>query len=82
MSQSLRAELRPLRIVNALVGPLDDECHRAVPPPKVSPAALATAMVRALSDGIEDLAVGDVAQDLLTRWKENPTTLVRELAAG
>jgi len=82
MSQSLRSGLRPLRVVNALVGPLDDEWHQAVPPPKVSPAALAGAVVRALRDGIEDLAVGDVAQDLLTRWKENPTTLARELAAG
>ena len=81
LSQSLRSELRPLRVVNALVGPLDDEWHQAVPPPKVSPAALAGAVVRALRDGIEDLAVGDVAQDLLTRWKENPTTLARELAA-
>jgi uncharacterized OB-fold protein/NAD(P)-dependent dehydrogenase (short-subunit alcohol dehydrogenase family) len=82
LSQTLRAELRPLRIVNALVGPLDDEWHQAVPPPKVSPAALAAAVVRALRDGIEDLAVGEVAQDLLTRWKESPTTLARELAAG
>ena len=82
LSQSLRAELRPLRVVNALVGPLDDEWHQAVPPPKVSPAALAAAVVRALRDGIEDLAVGEVAQDLLNRWKENPTTLARELAAG
>ena len=82
LSQSLRAELRPLRVVNALVGPLDDEWHQAVPPPKVSPATLAAAVVRALRDGIEDLAVGEVAQDLLTRWKESPTTLARELAAG
>jgi NAD(P)-dependent dehydrogenase (short-subunit alcohol dehydrogenase family)/uncharacterized OB-fold protein len=82
MSQSLRAELRPIRVINALVGPLDDEWHQAVPPPKVTPAALAAAVVRALRDGIEDLAVGEVAQDVLTRWKENPTTLARELAAG
>jgi NAD(P)-dependent dehydrogenase (short-subunit alcohol dehydrogenase family)/uncharacterized OB-fold protein len=82
LSQSLRAELRPIRVINALVGPLDDEWHQAVPPPKVSPAALAAAVVRALRDGIEDLAVGDIAENLLTRWKENPTTLARELAAG
>ena len=82
LSHSLRSALLPLRVVNALVGPLDDEWHQAVPPPKVSPAALATAVVRALRDGIEDLAVGDVAQDLLTRLKENPTTLARELANG
>jgi NAD(P)-dependent dehydrogenase (short-subunit alcohol dehydrogenase family) len=82
LAQSLRNELRPLRVINALVGPLDDEWHQAIPPPKVTPAALAAAVVRALRDGIEDVAVGEVAQDLLTRWKENPTTLARELAAG
>jgi len=82
LAQSLRNELRPLRVINALVGPLDDEWHQAVPPPKVMPAALAAAVVRSLRDGVEDVAVGEVAQDLLNRWKESPTTLARELAAG
>jgi uncharacterized OB-fold protein/NAD(P)-dependent dehydrogenase (short-subunit alcohol dehydrogenase family) len=82
LAQSLRHELRPLRVINSLVGPLDDEWHQTVPPPKVTPAALAAGVVRALRDGIEDLAVGEVAQDLLNRWKENPATLARELAAG
>jgi uncharacterized OB-fold protein/NAD(P)-dependent dehydrogenase (short-subunit alcohol dehydrogenase family) len=82
VAQSLRNELRPLRVINALVGPLDDAWHQAVPPPKVTPAALATAVVRALRDGMEDHAVGEVAQDLLSRWKENPAALARELAAG
>jgi uncharacterized OB-fold protein/NAD(P)-dependent dehydrogenase (short-subunit alcohol dehydrogenase family) len=82
LAQSLRNELRPLRVINALVGPLDDEWHQAVPPPKVTPDALAAGVVRALRDGIEDLAVGEVAQDLLARWKQNPAALVRELAAG
>jgi uncharacterized OB-fold protein/NAD(P)-dependent dehydrogenase (short-subunit alcohol dehydrogenase family) len=82
IAQSLRHELRPLHVINALVGPLDDEWHQTVPPPKVTPAALAAGVVRALRDGIEDLAVGEVAQDLLNRWKENPATLARELAAG
>ena len=80
LSHSLRAELRPLRVVTALVGPLDDAWHQAVPPPKVSPAALASAVVRALQDGIEDLAIGDVAQDLLVRFKDNPAMLARGLA--
>lgn len=82
LAQSLRNELRPLRVVNVLVGPLDDGWHQAVPPPKVTPAALAAAVVRALRDGVEDLAVGEVAQDLLNRWKETPATLARELATG
>ena len=79
---SLRTELRPLRVINALIGPLDDDWHQAVPPPKVTPDALAAAVVRALRDGIEDLPVGEVAQDLWRRWKQNPATLARELAAG
>jgi NAD(P)-dependent dehydrogenase (short-subunit alcohol dehydrogenase family) len=82
LAQSLRPELRPLRVVNALVGPLDDEWHQDIPPPKVSPIALAQAVVRALRDGIEDLAIGDVARHLLARWKDNPALLARELAAG
>ena len=80
LSQALRADLRPIRVVNVLVGPLDDEWHQTVPPPKVAPTALATAIVRALRDGIEDVAVGDVAQDILARWLDDPKILERELA--
>jgi NAD(P)-dependent dehydrogenase (short-subunit alcohol dehydrogenase family)/uncharacterized OB-fold protein len=82
LAQSLRAELRPIRVVNALVGPLDDDWHQDIPPPKVAPAALAIAVVRALQDGIVDLAVGDVARDILARWHDNPGQLARELAAS
>jgi hypothetical protein len=28
------------------------------------------------------VAVGDVARDLVARWKDNPAILPRELAAG
>lgn len=80
LSHGLRGELRPLRVVTALVGPLDDDWHQAVPPPKVTPGALAAAIIRALQDGVEDIAVGDVAQDLLARFKDNPAMLARELA--
>ena len=80
LSHSLRAELRPLRVITALVGPLDDDWHQAVPPPKVTPAALAAAVVRALQDGVGELAVGDVAQDIVARWKDDPALLGRELA--
>ena len=78
--QSLRAELRPIRVLRVLTGPVDDEWHQANPPPKVSPAALAAAVVGALRDGLEQVAVGDVAQDFLARFRDNPDTLARELA--
>ena len=36
-------------------GPIDDEWNQNLPPPKVAPAALASAIVKALKEGIEDV---------------------------
>ena len=47
-----------------------------------TPAALASAIVKALRDGVEDVYPGDVAQEWLERWRDNPKVLERELAAG
>ena len=84
LAQCLRAELQPagLRVVNVFPGPIDDEWNQAVPPPKVAPAALAGAIVRALVDGIEDVYPGDVAQEWRARWRDDPKVLERELAHG
>ena len=84
LSQCLRAEMRPagIRVINAFPGPLDDEWNQNMPPPKVSPEALASSIVKALRDGVEDIYPGDVAQEWLERWRENPKVLERELAAG
>jgi hypothetical protein len=51
-----------------------------LPPPKLAPAALAAAIVKALRDGVEDVYPGDVAQDWLARWRDNPKALEREVA--
>lgn len=84
LSQCLRAEMRPagIRVVNVFPGPIDDEWNQQLPPPKLSPAALASAIVKALRDGVEDVYPGDVAQEWLERWRDNPKVLERELAAG
>jgi len=84
LAQCLRAEMRPagIRVLNVFPGPIDDEWNQLMPPPKVAPAALASAIVKALRDGIEDLYPGDVAQEWLSRWRDNPKVLERELAAG
>lgn len=76
----LRHELRPIRVLCALVGPIDDDWHQAEPPPKLAPAAVATAMVAALRDGLERVAIGEVAQDFLARWRDDPDILARERA--
>jgi NAD(P)-dependent dehydrogenase (short-subunit alcohol dehydrogenase family)/uncharacterized OB-fold protein len=82
-AQALRAELRGagLRVVNVYPGPIEEEWNDMLPPPKLAPAALAAAIVAALRDGVEDVYPGDVAQDWLARWRDNPKALEREAAA-
>lgn len=84
LAQCLRAEMRPagIRVINVFPGPIDDEWNQALPPPKLAPATLASAIVKALRDGVEDVYPGDVAQEWLERWRDNPKVLERELAAG
>ena len=84
LSQCLRAEMRPagLRVINVFPGPIDDEWNQNMPLPKLAPAALAGAIVNALKEGVEDVYPGEVAQEWLERWRDNPKVLERELAAG
>ncbi|HEV2954879.1 MAG TPA: SDR family NAD(P)-dependent oxidoreductase [Xanthobacteraceae bacterium] len=81
-AQGLRAELRGagLRVINVYPGPIEEEWNDMLPPPKLAPATLASAIVAALRDGVEDLYPGDVAQDWLARWRDNPKALEREVA--
>jgi NAD(P)-dependent dehydrogenase (short-subunit alcohol dehydrogenase family)/uncharacterized OB-fold protein len=82
LSQCLRAEMRQggVRVINVFPGPIDDEWNQTLPPPKLSPAHLASALLKALQDGVEDVYPGDVAQEWLARWQESPKTLERELS--
>jgi NAD(P)-dependent dehydrogenase (short-subunit alcohol dehydrogenase family)/uncharacterized OB-fold protein len=82
LAQCLRAELAPsgIRVINVFPGPIDDEWNQALPPPKITPSRLAAELVEALRGGAEDIFPGDVAQDWLTRWRDNPKALERELA--
>jgi NAD(P)-dependent dehydrogenase (short-subunit alcohol dehydrogenase family)/uncharacterized OB-fold protein len=81
LAQCLRAEMRPagVRVVNVFPGPIDDEWTQLLPPPKLLPETLARAVVGALKDGVEDVYPGDVAQEWLERWRDNPKALEREI---
>jgi len=83
LAQCLRAEMRPagVRVVNVYPGPIDDEWNQLLLPPKVAPAALAAAIVKALREGVEDVYPGDLAQEWLERWRDNPKALERELSS-
>lgn len=84
LAQCLRVEMRSaaIRVINVFPGPIDDEWNQQLPPPKVTATALAQSIVRALAEGVEDVYPGDVAQEWLERWRENPKVLEREIAAG
>ena len=84
LAQCLRAEMRPagIRVINLFPGPIDDEWNQQMPPPKLAPATLASAIVKALRDGVEDIYPGDVAEEWLERWRDNPKVLERELDHG
>lgn len=79
--QCLRGEMRAggVRVLSIFTGPIDDDWHQPVPPPKVLPAAIARAVVTALEQGTEESFVGDVARDVLARWEDDPKVLEREL---
>jgi NAD(P)-dependent dehydrogenase (short-subunit alcohol dehydrogenase family)/uncharacterized OB-fold protein len=83
LAQCLRAEMRPagVRVVNVFPGPIDDEWNQLLPPPKLAPDTLAKSILGALRDGVEDVYPGDVAQEWLARWRDNPKALERELSA-
>ena len=83
LAQCLRAEFAPagVRVINVFPGPIDDEWNQALPPPKIAPERLAADIVNALRRGAEDVFPGDIAQEWLARWRDNPKALERELAA-
>ncbi len=80
-AQCLRAELRPggVKVVNVFFGPLETDWFQTIPPPKVAPATLANAVVDALKKGLEDVFVGDVAEDIRARLAVNPKAVEREI---
>ena len=81
-SQCLRTELRPagVKVINVFFGPLETDWFQTVPPPKVTPRALAEAVLDALKNGLEEVFVGDVATQMRARLAVNPKALERELA--
>lgn len=82
LSQCLRAEMAGsgIKVVNVLFGPLDDSLRQSIPPPKVTPESLARSVVESLQQGIESVALGPVAEDVMRRYREDPMVLERELA--
>jgi NAD(P)-dependent dehydrogenase (short-subunit alcohol dehydrogenase family)/uncharacterized OB-fold protein len=81
LSQCLRGEFAGsgVKVVNVLFGPLEESWRQPLPPPKVTPKRLASTVVHALQQGIENVTLGPVAEDIVRRFKDDPFVLEREL---
>lgn len=85
ISQSLRAEFRSsgMRVMNVYIGPSEGEAwFQPLPPPKVTPNAIARSVVAGLIEGLEDVTCGDIARDIYARWQADALLLEREMAGG
>ena len=84
LAQCLRAEMRPagIRVVNVFPGPIDDEWNQLLPPPKLAPAALARAIVKALQRRHRRRLSGRRGAGMARRWRDNPKVLERETVAS
>jgi len=82
LAQCLRAEFAGsgVKVVNVLCGPLEESWRQPLPPPKVTPERVAGAVVKALVEGIENVTLGLVAEDVVRRYREDPFVLERELS--
>ena len=81
LSQSLRGEFSGsgVKVVNVLFGPLEESWRQPLPPPKVTPKRLADTIVDALREGLENVTLGPVAEDIVRRFRDDPFVLEREL---
>jgi len=81
LCQGLRGEFLGcgVKVVNVLFGPLEESWRQPLPPPKVTPQRLAGTIVAALQQGIENVTLGPVAEDIVSRFRNDPFVLEREL---
>jgi NAD(P)-dependent dehydrogenase (short-subunit alcohol dehydrogenase family) len=84
LTQAMRAELEPfgVRVCAVLPPAVDTAMSANIPPPKLSPVQLASEVMAAVRDGVDDLYPGAAAvlrQSLQKDWKAVERTLASRL---
>ena len=81
LSHHVRAELAQggVRLLNVVTGPTENEWYQHYAQPKTSNKALVDAVIFGLTQGLEEVLVGEFARDLAQRLGENPKAVEREL---
>lgn len=82
LTQSIRAQLAPngTLVIGVLPAFVDTDMARRVTAPKLSTGVVASSIVRALRDGVEDLYPG-VAADIEQALRRDPKAVERQFAA-
>src|SRR6185436_9781933 len=64
MTQGVRAELKAqgTKVIGVMPGAVETRMTEMLPPPKMNPADVAAAALKAIEDGTEDIYPGDMAQ--------------------
>jgi NAD(P)-dependent dehydrogenase (short-subunit alcohol dehydrogenase family)/uncharacterized OB-fold protein len=83
LTQAVRAELAPwgVRVCSILPGAVDTRMSAQSPPPKLAPAQLANAIVRALREGLEDVYPGAMAEGMHAALRLDAKALEKEMAS-
>ncbi len=83
LTEAARAELAPygVRVCAIFPGAVDTRMSAHIPPPKLAPAQLADAVMKALLDGLEDIFPGAAAAGLHAAMRVDRKAVEKEMAS-
>ena len=81
LTQGVRAELdaQGTRVVGVYPGPVDTDMTEPIDMPKVPPAQIAEAALRAVSNGVADVYPDDMATDLRAQMFRDPAAVEKQI---
>jgi NAD(P)-dependent dehydrogenase (short-subunit alcohol dehydrogenase family)/uncharacterized OB-fold protein len=82
LTQGVRAELLPwgIRVCAIFPSTVDTPASADSPPPKLSPAQVAAAVVKMIQDGVEEVYPGSIASDLAAALRQDSKAVEREMS--
>jgi short-subunit dehydrogenase len=82
LTQGVRAELaaQGTLVIAVMPGTVDTRMSTEYPPPKVSPAVVATSALQAVQDGVEDVYPGEQAVEMAAQLAHDAKAVEKQLA--
>jgi NAD(P)-dependent dehydrogenase (short-subunit alcohol dehydrogenase family) len=82
LTQGVRAELLPwgIRVCAVFPSTVDTPASADSPPPKLSPAQVAEAVVKMIVDGVEEAYPGSIASNLAEALRQDSKAVEREMS--